>query len=129
MKNVIALSTLILIIASGFAQGEKNLAQKLGFKKDAKLLIIHADDIGVAHAVNSASFDGFSSKIITSGSVMVPCPWFLEVADYAKRNPSHDLGLRVKSSLRLLIELGISQKKVVVNPFFEKCLDELRKND
>ena len=95
MKNVIALSTLILIIASGFAQGEKNLAQKLGFKKDAKLLIIHADDIGVAHAVNSASFDGFSSKIITSGSVMVPCPWFLEVADYAKRNPNHDLGLHL----------------------------------
>ena len=95
MKNVITLSSLILIIASGFAQEEKNIAQKLGFKKDAKLLIIHADDIGVAHAVNSASFDGFSSKIITSGSVMVPCPWFLEVADYAKRNPSHDLGLHL----------------------------------
>lgn len=95
MKNVITLSALIFIISSGFAQGEGNLAQKLGYEKDAMLLIIHADDIGVSHSVNSASFDGFSTEIISSGSVMVPCPWFLEVADYAKLNPSHDLGLHL----------------------------------
>ena len=74
---------------------EKNLAQKLGFDSNSKLLIIHADDIGVAHSVNKASFDGFSLKVITSGSVMVPCPWFLEVAEYAKLNPNHDLGLHL----------------------------------
>ena len=95
MKNLIALSTLLCTVALGIAQTEKNLAQKLGFKKDASLLIIHADDIGVAHSVNRASFDGFSSKIISSGSVMVPCPWFLEVANYAKINPNHDLGLHL----------------------------------
>ena len=74
---------------------EKNLAQKLGFEPNSKLLIIHADDLGVAHSVNKASFEGFSSGVITSGSVMVPCPWFLEAAEYAKSNPNHDLGLHL----------------------------------
>mgnify|MGYP001167015695 FL=1 len=95
MKKVFILFALLFIAASGVAQKDKPLAQKLGFDSDAKLLIIHADDIGVAHSVNSASFDGFSTKSITSGSVMVPCPWFLEAAEYAKSNPNHDLGLHL----------------------------------
>ena len=53
------LFALLFITASVVAQKEKPLAQKLGFDSGAKLLIIHADDIGVAHSVNSASFDGF----------------------------------------------------------------------
>ena len=74
---------------------EKNLAEKLGFDPQAKLLMLHADDIGVAHSVNVASFKAFESGSITSGSVMVPCPWFLEVVEYAKSNPDHDLGLHL----------------------------------
>ena len=54
-----------------FAQKEKPLAQKLGFDSGAKLLIIHADDIGVAHSVNTASFDGFLTESITSGVMFV----------------------------------------------------------
>ena len=34
-----------------------NIAERLGYDKDAKLLIIHADDIGIAHSINIASFD------------------------------------------------------------------------
>jgi len=86
---------LILLICLTVSSQEKNLAQKLGFEANSKLLIIHADDIGVAHSVNMASFDGFSSESVTSGSVMVPCPWFLEAAEYAKSNPNHDLGLHL----------------------------------
>ena len=74
---------------------EKNLAEKLGFDPQAKLLMLHADDIGVAHSVNVASFKAFESGSITSGSVMVPCPWFLEVVEFAKSNPDHDLGLHL----------------------------------
>ncbi len=95
MRILISLLALLFLTAPVFAQKEKNLAQKLGLDPDSKLLIIHADDIGVAHSVNKASFDGFSSKTTNSGSVMVPCPWFLEVAGYAKLNPNHDLGIHL----------------------------------
>ncbi len=33
----------------------KSLAEKLGFPRDAKLLIVHADDVGVTHSVNAAT--------------------------------------------------------------------------
>jgi chitin disaccharide deacetylase len=74
---------------------EKNLAEKLGHPKDAKLLIIHADDIGVAHSVNAASIAAFEKKGITSGSIMVPCPWFPEIATYANQHPELDLGIHI----------------------------------
>ena len=73
----------------------QNLAQQLGYAPDSKLLIIHADDIGVAQGVNNASFSAFQKGAINSGSVMVPCPWFLEVAEFAKKNPKYDLGIHL----------------------------------
>src|SRR5262245_51211595 len=41
-----------------------------------KHVIAHADDIGMCHGANTA-FAAIAGKgFITSGSVMVPCPWF-----------------------------------------------------
>ena len=74
----------------------QNLAERLGYDKDAKLLIVHADDLGSAHSVNAASIDGLENGSISSASVMVPCAWTKEVAEYAKMHRgSHDLGIHL----------------------------------
>ena len=89
---------LFLFFLSSFSllvSQEKNLAQKLGYKKNAKLLIIHGDDIGMSNSVTKASFDGFINSSINSGSVMVPCPWLLEVVDFFNNYPEFDLGLHI----------------------------------
>ncbi len=76
------------------AQGS-NLAERLGYPAGTKLLILHADDLGVAHSVNRASFDALDRKDISSASAMVPTPWFSEVVEYARKNPEHDIGLHL----------------------------------
>tara|TARA_Y100000590_G_scaffold162984_1_gene186856 strand:+ start:2057 stop:3061 length:1005 start_codon:yes stop_codon:yes gene_type:complete len=89
------LSIIIILFSLNANSQIKNIAEKLGYEKDAKLLIIHADDIGVAHSVNQASFDGFLNNSINSGAIMIPCPWVKEVADFSKNNPEFDLGLHL----------------------------------
>jgi predicted glycoside hydrolase/deacetylase ChbG (UPF0249 family) len=73
----------------------KTVAERFGYPADAKLLIVHADDLAVAHSVNAASFDALDKNAVTSGSIMVPCPWITEVAAYAKAHPEADLGLHL----------------------------------
>ena len=74
---------------------EKNLAELLGYPKDAKLLIIHADDAAVSHSTNQAIFDAFEKGNISSTAIMVPCPWFPEMAAYASKHPDLDFGLHL----------------------------------
>lgn len=74
---------------------QKTLAERLGYPADAKLLIVHADDLGMAHSVNAATIKGFESGLVNSGSIMVPCPWLSEIATYARANPQADLGLHL----------------------------------
>jgi len=59
------------------------------------LLIVHADDLGMCHSVNTAIFETITASVVTSASVMVPCPWFHEVVEWAKQRPSVDLGVHL----------------------------------
>jgi len=80
----------------GPSQGqEKTLQEKLGYPRDARLLIVHADDLGVTHSVNAASIKALEGGGINSASLMVPCPWFPEIADYAKSHADADFGLHL----------------------------------
>lgn len=92
MKLPLLLACCLLTIA-GFTQ--QTLAEKLGYPKDAKLLIIHADDLGVSHSENAASTHAMEKGSVSSASIMVPCPWFGEIANYSVNNPKADLGLHI----------------------------------
>ena len=74
---------------------ERTLAERLGYARDARLLLVHADDLGVAHAVNAASTAALETGLVSSASIMVPCPWFPEIAAYARAHPEADLGIHL----------------------------------
>ncbi len=84
-----------LLLASTLPAQTRTIAERLGHARDAKLLILHADDLGVAHSVNAASLDALDRGVISSASIMMPTPWVSEVAAYAKSHPDADLGLHL----------------------------------
>jgi chitin disaccharide deacetylase len=71
------------------------LAQRLGYPANSRLLIIHADDFAMMHTVDTATEEAFDNHWITSASILVPCPWFPEVAQWAKSHPNADLGIHL----------------------------------
>jgi predicted glycoside hydrolase/deacetylase ChbG (UPF0249 family) len=73
----------------------QTLADRLGYPAGTKLIIVHADDLGETHAVNAAAIESLEAGSINSASMMVPCPWFPEIADYAKSHPGADFGLHL----------------------------------
>lgn len=93
-KYVVAGLFLIFVTGDTRAQN-KTVAERLGYAADAKLLIVHADDLAVAHSEDTASFDALNRNAVTSASIMVPCAWLTEVASYAKEHPDADLGLHL----------------------------------
>ena len=69
--------------------------KKLGYANQDRVVIIHAADVGMSHA-SVIAFEKLSeSGLISSGSAMVPCPWFYEVAAYCRENQEIDLGVHL----------------------------------
>lgn len=71
------------------------LAQRLGYGPDARLLIVHADDLGLTRSVNASFINGWRLGGINSGSAMVPCPEFPDIAAFARQQPDADIGLHL----------------------------------
>ena len=71
------------------------LAEKLGHSANDKLLIIHADDLGLARSVNKATFDALEKGGVNSASIMANCEHLNEVKKYAENKPGIDFGVHL----------------------------------
>jgi predicted glycoside hydrolase/deacetylase ChbG (UPF0249 family) len=90
------LAFVALAVATAAAQqSSQTIQERLGYPADARLLIIHSDDLGMNHSVNRATFAALENHWITSSSILVPCPWFPEVARFARAHPDADLGIHL----------------------------------
>jgi predicted glycoside hydrolase/deacetylase ChbG (UPF0249 family) len=95
MRPLVSTILATLLVTSTASAQTRTIAERLGHPRDAKLVILHADDLGVAHSEDSASFDALDRGAVNSASVMMPTPWVTEVAAYAKAHPNADIGLHL----------------------------------
>jgi hypothetical protein len=65
MKKSVLVSTALLIMLSISSQGTKNLAEMLGYPKDSKLLVIHADDMGLNQMIVHPAIDNEEMQAIS----------------------------------------------------------------
>lgn len=67
----------------------------LGYPPDARLLIINADDFGMCHAINTAIIAALAQGVLTSTTLMVPCPWALHAMHYLAAHPEVPFGVHL----------------------------------
>jgi len=99
MKKAFLLISFVLLGAVLQLQSQtaptKSVAERLGHPANSRLLVIHADDFGMSHSVNRATEEALEKHWVTSASILVPCPWFPEVATWAKSHSDADLGIHL----------------------------------
>ena len=71
------------------------LLSALGYDASARLVIFHADDVGMCHGANRAFVECQEVGLLKTGSVMMPCPWSSEMVQIAAAEPSIDLGVHL----------------------------------
>ena len=67
----------------------------LGHRPGTRVVIPHVDDVAVGHGANRAFVELAGKGFVTTGSVMVPCPWFPEIVALAQQQPALDLGVHL----------------------------------
>lgn len=74
---------------------QTSYAEKLGFPKGSKVLILHVDDVGMSWESNQGAIEATTKGVATSLSMMMPCPWIPGFFHYLKNHPDTDAGLHV----------------------------------
>ena len=77
------------------AQDLVTYAEKLGWKKTDRVLILHMDDAGMSYDSNAGIQQVLEKGAARSLSVMMPCPWVPQMVHYLRSHPGTDAGLHL----------------------------------
>lgn len=86
---------LILSLSTLHVFSQETYAEKLGYPKGAKVLILHVDDVGMSYDSNLGAIKAMEEGVANSLSMMMPCSWIPNFFDYLKDHPETDAGLHL----------------------------------
>ncbi len=95
MKNTFLLAIAMVVSGATVSAQTKTLAERLGYKKTDRILIVNNDDCGMCHAANTATIKGMEQGFISTATIMTPCSWYSEIATYAVQHPEKDFGVHL----------------------------------
>ena len=87
--------TLLFSCANSPSAEAPSLAERLGYKPTDKILIVNGDDAWMCDPANLATIESLEKGHMRTATIMVPCPWFPEIAAYAKGHPEKDFGVHL----------------------------------
>lgn len=95
MKQILLTAGLLLVVNISTRAQEQTWAEKLGYPKNAKVLILHIDDVGMSWDSNQGTIEALEKGVANSLSLMMPCPWIPGFMRYLKQHPDTDAGLHL----------------------------------
>jgi hypothetical protein len=85
---------LIFIFSNSYSQ-DSTYAERLGYPKGARVVILHVDDVGMSYDSNEGAIQAMEKGVANSCSIMMPCSWVPQFAHYMKQHPNIDAGLHL----------------------------------
>ena len=87
---------MVAMVWSGVAAAQEiSYAERLGWGPEDRVLILHADDLGMHRDVNQGTIKALEAGVLTSVSTMMPCSWVPEWNEYLKQHPDTCNGLHL----------------------------------
>ncbi|NLX57091.1 MAG: ChbG/HpnK family deacetylase [Planctomycetaceae bacterium] len=72
---------------------QTNWGERLGFPPGRRVVILHANDMGIAYEFNRPVETGLQEGRLTSASCLSVGPWFAECVEWVQANRDKDVGL------------------------------------
>ena len=95
LTAAVELTAVVLLTASVVMAQTQTYAEKLGFPKGKKVIILHVDDAGMSYESNVGTMNALDKGIASSTSVMMPCGWVPQFFTYLKQHPNTDAGVHL----------------------------------
>jgi chitin disaccharide deacetylase len=95
MRNFCILLIILCTCCEQASSQEPTYAEKLGYPKDSKVLILHVDDVGMSWDSNQGAIQAIEKGVARSLSMMMLCSWIPGFFHYLKEHPDTDAGLHL----------------------------------